>query len=148
MSIYNNSRVAVTSQENAAVWVGDLQLLDGSRLSPGHPQWVNGSATSGAGGSTDGERALFGLSGGTVYVFPRNSQCERIYCNVEVRGAGRAWGEGGTNGGMAWSLAPPPQVGGCTQEWDPVASSMPPVRPQLLGVLCCLPQVFRRSPHR
>lgn len=89
ISIYNNSRVAVTSQENAAVWIGELHILDGSLLSPGHTHWVNGSVAGGPGGSAAGERALFGLSGGKVYDFPRNSQCERIYCNVEVRRDGR-----------------------------------------------------------
>lgn len=105
ISIYNNSRVAVTSQENAAVWVGTLDLLDGAALSPGHPRWVNGSAA-GAGGSAAGERALFGVSGGAVYDFPRNSQCERIYCNVEVRGGvGRAEGAKRNVGGAVFGAA-------------------------------------------
>lgn len=64
ISIFNNSRVAVLSQENAAVWVGDLDLLDG-------------------GTDSNGQRSLFGLSGDTVFDFPRNNRCERIYCNVE-----------------------------------------------------------------
>lgn len=65
ISIYENRRVAVVSQENAAVWVGELDLLDGR----------TDQATR--------QRSLFGLSGGEVYDFPRNDHCARIFCNVE-----------------------------------------------------------------
>ncbi|GAB0493362.1 hypothetical protein MMPV_004643 [Pyropia vietnamensis] len=83
ISIFNNTRVAVSSQENAAVWIGELELLDGSHLSPNHDHQVHGShRRSGEAAGAD-ELALFGLSEGKVYDFPRNDLCQRIFCTIE-----------------------------------------------------------------
>jgi len=83
ISIYNNTRVAITSQENAAVWVGDLVLGDGSPVHARHRH--RGRAVHGDHGAAAGvaERDLFGLTDGTVWDFPRNALCERIFCTVE-----------------------------------------------------------------
>lgn len=83
ISIFNNSRVAVSSQENAAVWIGELELLDGSHLTPDHDHRVHGSHRRSGEATGDYERALFGLSDGKVYDFPRNDACQRIYCTIE-----------------------------------------------------------------
>jgi len=83
ISIYNNTRVAITSQENAAVWVGDLVLGDGSPVHGRHRH--RAAVVHGDHGVADGgaERDLFGLTDGKVLDFPRNSRCERIFCTVE-----------------------------------------------------------------
>lgn len=97
ISIFNNTRVAVSSQENAAVWIGQLELLDGSRLSPDHDHRVRGSHRGSGEAMGDDESALFALSGGKVYDFPRNDQCQRIFCTIEVRcGGGRCARRGGS----------------------------------------------------
>ena len=65
--------VAITSQENAQVWVGTL--------------------AGGADGDFDPATAAFadGPGGSVVYDFPRDANCGLQYCNVE----GLAWVEGG-----------------------------------------------------
>lgn len=62
--------VAIASQESAAVWLGKLKLGSGGLPSD------------------------FRLSEGRVYDFPRDGECRKVYCNIEVRGAGR--GRAGT----------------------------------------------------
>ena len=62
--------MAVSSQENAAVWLGRLKL----NLGPKH------------GGARPDPRA-FTFSKGRVYDFPRDNDCRRVYCNIE----GVAW---------------------------------------------------------
>ncbi|KAJ1630956.1 hypothetical protein T492DRAFT_592457 [Pavlovales sp. CCMP2436] len=59
--------VAVSSQENAAVWLGRLKL--------GHQRK----------GHVDPRK--FSFTKGRVFDFPRDSECRRIYCNIE----GIAW---------------------------------------------------------
>lgn len=96
ISAKNTTRVAVSSQENAAVWIGELELLDGSRLAADHDHRVHGRHRGSGEATVEDERALFGLSGGKIYDFPRNDLCQRIFCTVEVRcGAGGVTGEGG-----------------------------------------------------
>jgi len=56
ITIYNNSRVAISSQENSAVWIGDISTSDSGEVE---------------------------FSTGKVYDFPRNDQCDMIYCNIE-----------------------------------------------------------------
>jgi hypothetical protein len=65
--------VAVTSQENSQVWVGKLEGGQDGQFDPA---------------------AAFFHEGGKVYDFPRNSNCEVQYCNVE----GVYWVEGGSSG--------------------------------------------------
>ena len=67
--------IAVTSQENAQVWVGKLE--------------------GGRDGLFDPATAFFHEEGGKVYDFPRNQNCEVQYCNIE----GVYWVEGGSAGG-------------------------------------------------
>ncbi|KAG8460034.1 hypothetical protein KFE25_014179 [Diacronema lutheri] len=63
--------VAISSQENAAVWLGRLTL---------NPQ-------PGSHGAPHYDPARFALSKGRIYDFPRDNECRRIYCNIE----GIAW---------------------------------------------------------
>lgn len=83
ISIYNNTRVAVTSQENSAVWIGELELLDGGPLPRDDDRELRGSHRRSEEAQGEDERALFGLSGGKVYDFPRNALCQRVFCAVE-----------------------------------------------------------------
>lgn len=62
--------VAVSSQENAAVWLGRLKLNLGAKHT---------------GAPVDPDR--FEFSKGRVYDFPRDNDCRRVYCNIE----GVAW---------------------------------------------------------
>lgn len=52
---YKLGKLAILSQENAAVWIGDFDI----------------------------DTLEFGDSPGQVFHLPRDNHCERIYCNVE-----------------------------------------------------------------
>ena len=93
--------VAVTSQENAQVWVGKLE--------------------GGRDGLFDPAAAFFHEEGGRVYDFPRNQNCEVQYCNIEgvywVEGGSSTSGDSSTGGGddddeegEGEELGDPPQV--------------------------------------
>lgn len=69
VSVYKGQQVAVTSQENSAVWIGDI-LEAGAGDGVGDGDGHNGAE-------------LFKLSEGRVYDFPRNDNCEVVYCNIE-----------------------------------------------------------------
>jgi len=58
ISVYMHNRVAISSQENSAVWVADI-VFDDSNDEP------------------------ISFENGKIYDFPRNSLCEIIYCNIE-----------------------------------------------------------------
>ncbi|CAB9514412.1 expressed unknown protein [Seminavis robusta] len=58
-------RVAISSQEDSAIWVGTLLGKDERT------------------GLWDLDTLHFDQEGGTVYSFPKNDNCETIYCNIE-----------------------------------------------------------------
>ena len=58
---FNGSRVAIVSQEDSTLWVGEYNYGEGA---------------------TEPEDYEF-ATGGSVLTFPRNSACEIVYCNVE-----------------------------------------------------------------
>merc|ERR1711935_1130251 len=62
MAVHHSTKtVAITSQENSQLWIGEL--------------------SGGTDGEFDPETATF--SKGQVYDFPRSSSCEVLYCNIE-----------------------------------------------------------------
>ena len=64
MSVDASGRVAISSQENSQLWVGQLLGQNSEGL------W-------------DVDELEFDHSGGVVYTFPKNDNCETIYCNIE-----------------------------------------------------------------
>ena len=79
---HSTQAVAITSQENSQLWIGEL--------------------STGSDGEFDPEKAAF--SQGTVYDFPRTADtCQVQYCNVE----GIHWVSGGKK---TESDADPPQM--------------------------------------
>mmetsp|Transcript_21805 Transcript_21805/g.38547 ORF Transcript_21805/g.38547 Transcript_21805/m.38547 type:complete len:415 (+) Transcript_21805:108-1352(+) len=56
LALYENKRIAITSQENSAVWVSEIKASKSGDLE---------------------------LAKGKVYDFPRNDLCEIKYCNIE-----------------------------------------------------------------
>jgi len=58
-------RVAVTSQEDSSLWIGQLLGQDEKT------------------GLWDIEKLAFDEDVGDVYYFPKNANCQTVYCNVE-----------------------------------------------------------------
>ncbi|OII77988.1 hypothetical protein cand_037960 [Cryptosporidium andersoni] len=56
------SKVAITSQEDSAVWIGNINYGDGEFLDP---------------------QKLSLIAGGKTYYFPRDYDCDYKYCNIE-----------------------------------------------------------------
>lgn len=63
IDISADGRVAITSQENSAVWIGTVVGLENGIINPDLFEFVNGS--------------------GVTYQFPKSYDCHTIYCNVE-----------------------------------------------------------------
>jgi len=64
MSIDENGRVAITSQEESQVWIGVLEGKNDAGL------W-------------DVDAIAFSDEDAVVYDFPKNDNCETVYCNIE-----------------------------------------------------------------
>lgn len=59
-----NGRVAISSQENSAIWVGQLKGIS-------------------ADGKADIDSLEFDEEKGQIFHFPKNDQCVTVYCNIE-----------------------------------------------------------------
>lgn len=83
--------VAVASQENAAVWIGRLNLnLAHNESKPEAEAEAPTSAVSQSRAPRSGKPARlridpsrFAFNRGRIYDFPRDGECRRIYCNIE-----------------------------------------------------------------
>lgn len=64
ISVDENGRVAITSQEDSAVWIGKMVGQNDAGL------W-------------DIDKLEFNDDDFKVYDFPRNDQCKKVYCNIE-----------------------------------------------------------------
>ena len=63
ISIQDDGRVAISSQENSALWIGKMVGIEGSKLDP--------------------DELGFNEEDSEVYYFPENDDCEVVYCNIE-----------------------------------------------------------------
>eukprot|EP00804_Cyclotella_cryptica_P023513 CCRYP_012153-RA/>CCRYP_012153-RA protein AED:0.22 eAED:0.22 QI:197/1/1/1/1/1/2/991/440 len=63
IDISADGRVAITSQENSAVWIGAVVGIDNGIINPDSFEFVDNS--------------------GVIYQFPKSNDCHTIYCNVE-----------------------------------------------------------------
>lgn len=63
ISVNSEGRVAITSQEESQVWIGHLTHMDSGHFDP--------------------EKSEFSTEKMHVYNFPRDTNCEIIYCNIE-----------------------------------------------------------------
>jgi len=64
-TVDHNGRVAISSQEDSAIWIGQLLGRDDKT------------------GLWDLDKLEFDPNEGTIYSFPKNDNCETIYCNIE-----------------------------------------------------------------
>jgi len=71
ISMDTNGRVIVSSQEDSQVWIGQLtgQVADQENVEPS--------------GLWDIDNLSFDEDQGVIYDFPKNDNCETIYCNIE-----------------------------------------------------------------
>ena len=63
IDISSDGRVAITSQENSAVWIGAVVGFENGIINPDLFEFVNDS--------------------GVTYQFPKSSDCHTMYCNME-----------------------------------------------------------------
>ncbi|GBG30883.1 Hypothetical Protein FCC1311_071042 [Hondaea fermentalgiana] len=63
LSVYENRKLVITSQENAAVWIADIEPVSQEE--------------------SDAGSDLLRFQNGRILDFPRNDLCEIIYCNIE-----------------------------------------------------------------
>ena len=62
IDIDQSGKTAITSQENSQLWIGQIELDDENLYDP--------------------ERTSF-VSPGKVFDFPRDTNCKKIFCNIE-----------------------------------------------------------------
>ena len=63
ISIRPDGKVAITTQEDSAVWIGQLTGIHQGKLNPGN--------------------LTFDENVHEVYYFPKSNSCKTIYCNIE-----------------------------------------------------------------
>ena len=64
MTMDKNGRVAISSQEDSAIWIGQMKGIS-------------------ADGKADISALEFDEDIGHIYQFPKNDQCATVYCNIE-----------------------------------------------------------------
>lgn len=79
ITVYENRKVAITSQENAAVWIAELDFPDTVGPKPSKEDNDDDDDDD----DNDDDEPMVAFVNGKIYDFPRNDLCEIVYCNIE-----------------------------------------------------------------